>query len=143
MLEASVDSLRRGFVAVWILLALAGALKLGTGGHLVLPHLRYGHVMFNQNLRTVRVYHYAGADGVRRPLADLMTTPSLGYHRARLGMNLIIKPDYMLELCLRTLRQNGNQPFTILTDEYDIERDARTPARTIPFACEPSAFAPR
>jgi hypothetical protein len=49
---------RRGFALAWVLLGLAGALNhtiamkpIGERFDLVLPHLRYGYVMFNANLR--------------------------------------------------------------------------------------------
>jgi hypothetical protein len=142
-LEKIVQALRRGFVAVWIALSLAGALKLGAGGWLLLPHLRYGHVMFNKNPSTVTITEYAREDGVRHPIAELMTTPSLGYHRARAAVNLMIKPEFLLELCFRTLRSSGNRPFDIFVDEYDVLSDPRRPARSHTVRCEERAFAPR
>jgi hypothetical protein len=138
-----VSKARRPLIVVWMLLSLAGALKLGEQGHLVLPHLRYGHVMFNQNLHTVHVYEYAGADGVRHPLADLVATPSLGYHRARLVVNMIIKPDYIREICFRALRASGNQPLTFYIDQYDVDVDARRPSKTETLSCDDKTFAPK
>jgi hypothetical protein len=124
-------------------LSLAGALKLGEGGRLLLPHLRYGHVMFNKNPTTVTITEYAGADGVRHPIADLMATRAVGYHRARAAINLMIKPEFLLELCFRTLRSSGNQPFDIFVDEYEVLGDPRRPARSHTVRCEERAFAPR
>jgi hypothetical protein len=134
-----VKRLRRAFIVVWILLGLGGALGLGRGGRLVLPHLLYPHVMFNQHLRTVWVHEYAGPDGVRHPLAELVPNTSLGYARARLFINLFFAPDYRLEVCLRALHRGGG-PYTFYTDEYQVDVDPRRPARTTAFRCEEDVF---
>ena len=85
-------NLRRAFVVVWIVLAIAGALAHTVAeravGHTIdlgLPNLQYGYVMFNANPRRVPVYTYARADGERHDLADLDPRPAFGYKRARVA----------------------------------------------------------
>jgi hypothetical protein len=102
---------RRVFIVVWLALTVAGALDhtiaeslFGRRFDLWLPHLKYGHVMFNRNPRTATLFYYAGADGVRHDLADLMPTPAWGYRRARLAISYMTNPDYLKELCLRAHR---------------------------------------
>jgi hypothetical protein len=116
---------RRVFVAAWILLGVVGALNhtvFGRALDLQLPHLKYGHVMFNRNPRVAVVYKYRGSDGVEHHLADLMRPPSLGYHRSRLALSVATKPDYLAELCLRA--QRG--PLTFIVEEQPI---GGTPSR--------------
>jgi hypothetical protein len=134
-----VVTLRRAFVAAWIIAGILGALHLG--GPLLLPHLKYGHVMFNKNLRRVSVYEYAGEDGVRRPLAELVATPSLGHARARLGMNAMIKADYLREVCFRATR--GGASYTFYTDHYEIEPGARRLAGSEIARCDPHGLVAR
>ena len=83
------SALRRGFVVAWMVVGLAGALNhtiaerlLGRRFDLVLPQLKAGYIMFNVNPRTAKTYEYAGADGVRHDLSELVATPSPGYARA-------------------------------------------------------------
>ena len=132
---------RRAFVAAWIVLGLAGALNhtitqklFDTRFDLELPHLKYGHVMFNRNPHTVPVYEFAGPDGTRHHVADLVETPALGYHRTRADFDVITKPDYLMELCFRAYRQR-NEELTFYTDEYDVSVDPRKPARTTTYSC--------
>ena len=133
---------RRAFVVAWIALTIAGALDhtvaealFGRRFDLFLPHLRNGHVMFNKNLRQVQVLAFTGADGVRHDLADLAATPALGYARARLSINVIIQPDVLAELCLRTQRAAPRE-LTFLVDDFDLDIDARRPTATHPYRCE-------
>jgi len=102
---------RRTFVAVWIALGCAGAVNhtiaekvLGHRFDLVLPHLRYGYVMFNRNPRTVEVYEYTRSGGARHDLADLLVTPAPGYKTARLAVDLAFQPRYLAEVCRSALR---------------------------------------
>lgn len=132
---------RRAFVVAWIVLGIAGALNhtvaqklFDRSFDLELPHLKYGHVMFNRNPHTVPVYEYAGEDGARHHLAELVETPALGYHRTRLDFDVITKPDYLMELCFRTFSRR-HEEMTFYADEYDVDVDARKPARTTTYSC--------
>ncbi len=137
---------RRAFIAAFVLLGVAGALDhtlaeklLGERIDLLLPHLKYGYVMFNQNPRQVQVYSYAGADGVRRDLADLVRTPAPLYKRARVAVNIMIRPAYLAELCYRASRRS-TEKLTVFVDEYDLAVDSRGPQRTRSFPCDPHAI---
>ncbi|HEX8795739.1 MAG TPA: hypothetical protein VF765_32540 [Polyangiaceae bacterium] len=134
---------RRVFVAVWILLGLAGALDhtiaenvLGSRIDLVLPHLKYGYVMFNINPRTVSVYEYAGADGVRHDLADLVATPAPGYARARVAIDAGFQPAYLAEICLRAWRAT-HQEYDFYVDTYEVEPGRSTLTNTSVHHCSP------
>ena len=133
---------RRAFVVAWIVLTIAGALDqtvaeslFGRRFDLLLPHLAHGHVMFNKNPRHVQVLAYAGADGVRHDLADLVATPAPGYARARLAVDEIIQPDYIAELCLRAQRRAPRE-LTFIVDDYDIDVGARHLGATHKYRCE-------
>ncbi len=133
--------LRRAFVAIWIVLGVAGALNhtiaretLGRRFDLVLPHLRHGYVMFNVNPRRVAVFTYARADGVRHDLADLVGRPAPGYKRARVAIDAMLKPLYLRELCNRALR-SLDDTITIYVDGYQVDVDPRRPAHTEVVRC--------
>jgi hypothetical protein len=137
-----VSELRRVFVLAWIVLGLAGAMNhtiaqklFDRTFDLVLPHLKYGHVMFNRNFRVIQVFEFVGADGVLHPIADLVETPAYGYRDARVGLDLFTKPDYLRELCFRGFKSRG-EPFVIHRTEYDITVDARTPSHVADFPCD-------
>lgn len=132
---------RRVFVVAWMLLSIAGAMNqtvaekvLGRQFDLVLPHLKYGDVMFNANPRTVQVYEYARADGVRHDLAELVPTPAPGYSRARVAVDLATVPDYLMEICYRATRVR-HEEFDFYVSEYQIEGDARL-SRTDVLHCD-------
>ncbi|MGH7296470.1 MAG: hypothetical protein ACRELB_16150 [Polyangiaceae bacterium] len=132
---------RRVFVAAWILLGLAGALDhtvaeklFGRRFDLGLPHLKYGYVMFNVNPRTVRVYEYAGSDGVRRSLADLVAVPAPGYPRARLAVDATVKPEYLSEICYRATRAH-HEEYDFFVSEYRVDVDPHTPSSTTTMHC--------
>ena len=117
----------RTFVVAWVILGIAGALDhtiaeklFGDRIDLVLPHLQYGYVMFNTNLRKATVLEYAGKDGVRHDLADLVRTPAPGYKRARLVINFITDPMYLAEVCLRATRTTSDS-FTFFVSDYDVD----------------------
>lgn len=140
---------RRIFIAVWILLGLAGALDqtvaldvLGRRIDLVLPNLRYGYVMFNRNPRTVQVYSYLAKDGARHPLSELVPTPALGYSRARMEMNLLGDPDDLAEICYRAARATSS-PLIFVVDEYRLDDDTHHPSRTVNLRCDTHGLAPR
>ena len=140
-------TLRRAFVVAWILLGLAGALDhtiaeklLGRRYDLWLPHLKYGHVMFNVNLREIQIYEYAAPDGVRHPLADLVQTPAIGYRDARAGIDVFTKPDYLRELCFRAFRAKS-ETLVFFRSDYQVDVDPRTPARTDVFVCDAHGLA--
>lgn len=132
---------RRAFVAVWVLLGLAGALDhtiadrvLGSRIDLVLPHLKYGYVMFNVNPRTVSVYSYAGPDGVRHNLADLLATPAPGYARARVAIDAGMQPAYLAEICLRAVRAT-HEEYDFYVETYEVAPGASTLADTKVLHC--------
>ena len=140
---------RRAFVTAWIVLGVAGALDhtiaqklFGRRFDLQLPNLRYGHVMFNTNLRTVRVFEYATDDGVRHPLADLMETPAIGYSDARMSIDLLTSSDYLAEVCLRAFRAS-HAPLTFFGSEYQVDVDPRRPTRTLTLRCDAHGLSPR
>ena len=132
---------RRVFVAVWILLGLAGALDhtiaeklLGSRIDLLLPQLKYGYVMFNTNPRTVSVYEYARSDGARHDLADLVAQPAPGYASARLAIDAAFQPAYLAEVCLRAVRAH-HEEYDFFVSEYQVDVDARTPSQTKTLHC--------
>lgn len=116
--------MKRGFIVAWIVLALAGALHHTIAPHLfgrsleVLPHLRYGYVMFNKNPPRVPVFTYARADGMHHDLADLEPRPAFGYARARVAIDAMFTPIYLRDLCNRALRGPGDA-ITIYFDGYE------------------------
>ena len=132
---------RRLFVVVWLILGVWGALNhnilpkwFGSRTDLLLPHLRYGHVMFNKNMKKVKVFKYQSGNGEPHYLADLVTTPSLGYHRARLGMNVLLQPRYIDTLC-RSAQDLGQGQITILIEEYDVSDGPAQPTKTTTRRC--------
>jgi hypothetical protein len=140
---------RRAFVAAWILLTIAGALNqtivpalFGDSMDLLLPHLKYGHVMFNKNPRQVQVLSYSGADGVRHDLADLLQTPAPGYARARLTVEVSLQPDYLAELCLHAWRA-GRGELTFILDDYDVDRDREHPVASHQARCGEHGLLPQ
>jgi hypothetical protein len=143
-----VVAARRALVVAWLVLGIAGALDhtvaeslFGRRFDLVLPHLKYGHVMFNQNPRQVTVLGYLAPDGARRDLADLMGTPAIGYARARLAINVMFNGDYLVELCLR-VQQRDPRELTFVVDDWDLDADAHRPAATHRFRCDAHGLAP-
>lgn len=116
--------MKRAFIVAWIALALAGALKHTIAPGLfgraldVLPHLRYGYVMFNDNPRRVPVFTYARADGLRHDLADLEPRLAFGYARARVALDAMFTTVYLRDLCNRALRGPGDT-ITIFADGYE------------------------
>jgi len=140
---------RRVFVAAWILLGLAGALDdtiaqkvLGRRFDLVLPHLKFGYVMFNVNPRQAVVYEYAGADGVRHDLVELDPTPAPGYKHARLAVDVMLVPAYLAEVCLRATRASHEEYDFFLT-EYQVDVDPRRPSRTTTLHCGTHGLSPQ
>lgn len=130
------------FVAAWIALGLAGALDhtiaekvFGTRVDLVLPQLQYGYVMFATNPRTVSVFEYAGDDGVRHALADLVAVPAPGYKRSRFGIDVIAKPDYLAEVCFRATHGTTRE-YAIFVTDYEVDgAGGRRAARTTSLHC--------
>ena len=139
---------RRAFIASWVLLGLAGALDhtiaeklLGRRFDLVLPHLKYGYVMFNVNLRTVAVFEYAGADGVRHDLADLEAVPAPTYKRARLGLDAMLADGYLEEVCFRA-RKRSHEEYDFFITQYQVDVDPSRPAQTITLHCGAHGLVP-
>lgn len=140
---------RRVFVAAWVLLGIAGALDhtiaekvLGRRFDLRLPHLKYGHVMFNKNPHTATVYEYSRPGGERRPLAELVRTPAIGYENARVVVNTLLCPDYPKEICFRATHGTSER-YTFYVDEYDMDVDSRRPARSQAWNCDAHGLTPR
>lgn len=134
-------SLRRTFVVAWIALGVAGALNhtvaprlFGGTANLVLPHLQYGYVMFNENPTRVPVFTYAHAGGARHDLADLDPRPAPGYARARSAVDATLAPLYLRDLCNRGLRSIDDQ-ITIFIDGYDVLVDNTKPAISSTVEC--------
>jgi hypothetical protein len=135
-------AVRRVFVAAWVLLGLAGALDhtiseklFGKRFDLLLPHLQYGFVMFNLNPRTVAVYEYSRADGVRHDLVDLVAVPAPGYGRARLAIDVGTKPEYLGEICYRATRA-FHEEYDFFVSEYRVDVDPRTPSLRTVLHCD-------
>lgn len=135
------------FVVVWVVLGVAGAMNhtiaedlFGERFNLLLPHLEYGYVMFNKNPTDVTVYDYAEADGVRRPLAELVHTPALLYPDARLAVDVAIKPDYLREVCYRATRGSG-ESYTFLLDRYRVDTQAHHPVQSGALSCDAHGLA--
>lgn len=145
-----IESLvRRSFVVAWIALGLAGALDhtiaeklVGRRLDLLLPHLKYGFVMFNINPRTAYVYEYAGADGVRHDLADLVATSAPGYPRARLAIDVTSEPQYLNEVCYRAVRRKG-EDFDVFVTSYDVAPGSNRLAETRTLHCDAHGLIPR
>jgi hypothetical protein len=132
-----------------MLLGIAGAMNgtiskkvLGRRFDLLLPHLVAGNVMFNKNPHTVTVHEYAGRDGVRHDLADLVETPALGYRHARVALDLMAQPDYLLEICFLAY-SSRHEELTFYESEYQVDVDPRTPSRTTSFRCDAHGITPR
>lgn len=133
--------LRRAFVVVWIVLAVAGALAHTVAeravGHTIdlgLPNLQYGYVMFNANPRRVPVYTYAHGDGERHDLADLDPRPAFGYKRARVGLDAMFSATYLRDLCNRALTSRDDV-ITIYIDGYQVDVDRDKPAMSTTEVC--------
>jgi hypothetical protein len=133
--------LRRAFVVVWIVLAVAGALAHTVAeravGHTIdlgLPNLQYGYVMFNANPRRVPVYTYARGDGQRHDLADLDPRPAFGYKRARVALDAMFSATYLRDLCNRALTSRDDE-ITIFVDGYQVDVDRETPAMSTTEVC--------
>jgi hypothetical protein len=133
---------RRVFVTAWVAIGLAGALNatiaerlLGTQLDLRLPQLEYGFVMFNRNAHEVTVYSYVGPDGARRPLSELVSTPAPGYADARLAVNLLLRPDYLQEVCYRATAGSSTR-YVFVLDHYDMDTDPRRPAQSLTLHCD-------
>jgi hypothetical protein len=133
--------IRRAFVVTWLALGLAGALDhtiaeryLGGRIDLVLPHLQYGYVMFNENPTRVPVFTYARGDGERHDLADLDPRPAPGYRRARAAVDATLAPTYLRDLCNRALRTRDDE-VTIYIDGYDVLVDNQNPSRSSTVKC--------
>lgn len=140
---------RRTFVVVWVALGLVGALDhtiaeklLGMRFDLRLPQLEYGYVMFNKNPHEVTVYEYADDDGRRHALSELVHTAAIGYADARLAVDVIFQPDYLLEVCYRATRGSSRR-YTFFLDHYDVDVDARRPVQSLTLRCDERGLSPQ
>ena len=97
----------------WLLMTIFGALNatvlpwLRAGSRFNLnwiPHLRYGHVMFNQNSPEVITiwFRSKSTQGVWRHISELVPTPAPAYKQARVNINLFLEPRYLPWLCTET-----------------------------------------
>src|SRR5207249_79619 len=105
------------------------------------PHLKYGHVMFNKNLRTIRIYEFSRGDGAHHSIADLVQTPAIGYRHARVGLDVYSKPDYLKELCFLDFKSR-HEELTFYANEYQIGVDPRTPSSIETLRCDAHGLAP-
>jgi hypothetical protein len=129
--------LTRAFIVAWLVLAVGGALNhtiLDGRLTLVLPHLQYGYVMFNQNPTRVPVFTYAHGDGERHDLAELDPRPAPGYARARAAVDATLAPLYLRDLCNRGL-SSADDEITIYIDGYDVLVDNEKPAISSTVKC--------
>ena len=140
--------MRRAFVVAWLALGVCGALDhtiaeslFGRRFDLLLPHLKYGHVMFNRNPRQVQVLGYLDASGARRDLAELMGTPAIGYARARLAIDVMFNDDYLAELCLR-VQERAPRELTFVVDAWDLDADRAHPKDSHRLRCDAHGLAP-
>ena len=91
---------------------------------LVLPHLRYGYVMFNRTPRTVDISEVIYADGRRAYVDELVATPSPGYKRARWAINLRFEPALLGQLCRQA---HLSEPVIFETTRYLVSEPLRPP----------------
>jgi hypothetical protein len=104
-------SIARGMAAIWLGLSVCGALnhRLIPGIYprdgilsAVLPHLKYGYVMFDRMPdRFVVVSYRDGLDPTRRSLATLLGADSWGYQEGRIFLTLNMHDAWLGWLCLR------------------------------------------
>ena len=89
-----LNQFQRTFIIIWFLMTIFGALNatvlpwLRAGSRFNLnwiPHLRYGHVMFNQNSPEVITiwFRSKSTQGVWRHISELVPTPAPAYKQAR------------------------------------------------------------
>jgi hypothetical protein len=84
----------------------------------LMPHLRYGYVMFDRMPRHFAVATYTEAGSPRQPLAGLVAPSSLGYEDARAFILLNAYPGFLRWLC--HARAERVVPFEL--DRYRLER---------------------
>ena len=104
-----VKSIRRSFIVFWLIISILGALNhtiyrgiLPRKKVLVelLPHLRYGWVMFNRSPDIIHTFWYIPKGGTKEiHLSDLEKTPSFLYKEARVGLSAYSSEDYVEYLC--------------------------------------------
>lgn len=118
--------MKRAFVVGWLGLLFVGAVNHGLVEalglprvELLLPHLRYGHVMFNRNLRVVTVHEVRAPDGSLRHLSELLPNDAPGYRRARVEMNLYFFPALLEPICRQALKGREGA-FTIVRSRWDV-----------------------
>jgi hypothetical protein len=141
-------ALLRGFLLVWLLLhvlaaldhtLIRGILPYKQQLSQVLPHLKYGWVMFNRPPRRAIVWTFVAAGQTeRRHLAAALETTSLTYMRARVSLQSEFNPDYPAELCARLASLRG----AILTKSVYTIDDPLHPVRRESFRCERGKLRP-
>jgi hypothetical protein len=101
---------RRALIAVWLALSVAGALNFdllsarffAPRGALTafLPHLQFGHVMFDRVPRTITVPSVT-FDGstTHRGLSAVLQTDSIGYSDARGYLGFALAPGWEDRIC--------------------------------------------
>jgi hypothetical protein len=129
-------------VSVWLLLQILaaldhtfirGILPFKRQLSLVLPHLKYGWVMFNRPPPRATVWTFVAAGQTeRRHLGAALETTSLTYMRARVSLQSEFNPDYPAELCARLDSLRG----ATLTKSVYATDDPSHPVRRESFRCE-------
>jgi hypothetical protein len=102
---------RRASLLLWLGMSVVGALNFNLleerffrhGGALtaVLPHLRFGHVMFDRVPSNITVPSVTFADGVHHGLSSVLVTDSIGYEDARGYLGFALDPDWERRICGR------------------------------------------
>jgi hypothetical protein len=147
-------SLRRAFVAAWLVLAVAGGLGhtflprlLDRDGWLVavLPHLKWGYVMFNRIPRRFRRLVYAPpGGGAPRPLSELVDMSSLGYEDARAAFLVMAHPgganqDAVARLCASESKLDG---VVLQLEDYRVD-DRAVLVGTRSYCCRERSLRPQ
>jgi hypothetical protein len=107
-----VELARRTFVVGWLVITIVGGLshRIWASSPLqhsdfvyrLLPHLRYGYVMFSDIPSHVTTMTYRSTPGAAElPVAEIVPTPAWGYKNARTALNLLLYPEYGAYICHR------------------------------------------
>ena len=130
---------RRASLVLWLGMSVVGALNFnlfeerffphGGGLTAALPHLRFGHVMFDRVPKNITVPSVTFADGVHHGLSSVLVTDSIGYEDARGYLGFALDPDWERRIC----RRIGPRPdVTLWLQEVEIKDAPRVKsARTI------------
>ncbi len=114
----------------WLSLTVLGAMNstvlpwLSGGKRLNLawlPHLRYGHVMFNKNPLEVTTIWFRSHHTNEKlsHISELIKTPAPAYKQARVAINLFIDPRYLISVCKK---KSGNESLEFVLRYYNMEK---------------------